>query len=472
MARVILAIGRVVVAGLLSLPAVAPAAGFDPLFTGRSVPQTATKSMLPAGEGQDPCRFAPPVGPLGLVEAVERALCSNPQTRQAWASTRAQAAQLGVSRAAYLPTVVASIASTRSTYRYEGLDFDLKARTNSGGLRLSWVLADFGGRSASLDAARALLEAANATHDAALQTAFLNAAQGYFETLTAQAALDAAREAERSAGENFKAAEAKYQAGAGALTDQLQAQTSYSQAILDRVKAEGDLKSVVGAFATAIGLPASTPLVLARRGDKLPDTTFVKSVEELMDEARRNHPALVAAEAQVKAARARVSSVRAEGLPTLALTGEMNRNRQLEQTPLSTYESNRIVGVQLSVPLFEGFGRNYKVRSAEAEVEGKQAEQAAAEQRILLDVWKAYQVLGTEGESLKTTDDFVRNARQSYEVALGRYKAGVGNILELLNAQSAVANARQQRIKSLSNWHTARLKLAASVGKLGLWAIE
>lgn len=464
--------GRAAAFYLLLLPLASAAAGFDPLLADRMVSRSPAKAMVSAEGGQGPCRFESLAKPLGLVEAVERALCNNPQTRQAWANARAQAALVGVSRAAYLPTVAASVTSTRSTYRYEGLDVDLKARTNSGGMRLSWVLADFGQRGANLDNARALLDAANATQDVALQAAFLNAAQAYFDTLTTLAALDATREAERSAYESFKAAEAKYQAGAGALTDQLQAHTSYSQAMLDRVKAEGDLNNVFGTFATTMGLPANTPIVLARRGEKLADIAFVKAVDDLMDEARRNHPALAAAQAQVKAAKAKVAAVRAEGLPTVVLNAETNRNHQLEQTPLSTYESNRVVGVQVSVPLFEGFGRVYRVRSAEAEVEAKNAEFADAEQRVLLEVWKSYQALRTETESLKATDDFVSSARQSYQVAQGRYKAGVGNILELLNAQSAVANAEQQRIKSRSNWHTARLKLAASVGKLGLWAIE
>ena len=57
-------------------------------------------------------------------------------------------------------------------------------------------------------------------------------------------------------------------------------------------------------------------------------------------------------------------------------------------------------------------------------------------------------------------------------ISQGRYKGGVGNILELLNAQSALANAEQQQIQAQSNWRIARLQLVASLGRLGVWAIK
>jgi outer membrane protein len=58
------------------------------------------------------------------------------------------------------------------------------------------------------------------------------------------------------------------------------------------------------------------------------------------------------------------------------------------------------------------------------------------------------------------------SAEQSQRVALGRYKAGVGSILDVLNAQSALAGARQQRIQSTFNWNINRAVLAEAMGSL------
>jgi outer membrane protein len=478
------ATSSIAAAVMLMLSTATQAAGFDPFSVSLKIASSPAKTMIPMGaEEANPCSFSTLGTPLGLIEAVERALCNNPQTRQAWATAKAQAAALGVSQSAYLPTVSGQFAAAKqknsTTYSAPySLTSDENQTIRKGVLQLSLVLTDFGKTSANIDQARAALDAANAAHDATLQAAFVTAAQAYFDTLTALSTLDATREAENAAKESFMAAEAKYKAGVGALTDQLQAQTAYSKAKLDTVKADGELKNAQGILATAMGLPANTPVVVIKRDDKLPDTSFVKPVDELIDEAKQNHPSLLAAQAQLSAAQANVRVTRAEGRPSVALTSEISRQNQLGATvtvgyPLAdVFSNNKSIGIQVNIPLFEGFGRHYRVMSAQGQAEVKAAELANAEQQVMLEVWKSYQLLSSETENIKATDDLVQSAQQSYKVARGRYKAGVGNMLELLNVQSALSNAEQQRIQSVSNWHTARLKLAASIGKLGLWAIQ
>lgn len=461
----------------------ASAGGIDPFLTESKIASSVTGSML--DDASPPCVFAPMTQPLELPEAVERALCNNPQTRAAWAGAKMQTAQLGVARSAYMPAIGATLAYSKQKNitrygdsRYAPLNSEAKPTLTSGSLKMSQVLTDFGLRSANLDQAMALLDAANASHDAALQIAFVNAAQAYFDTQTAQAVLEASREAEHAARESFNAAAAKYKAGIGALTDQLQAQVAYSKASLERVSAEGELKNAQGTLATAMGLSATTNLVLPRRREGLPDTAFVKPADELIEEAKQHHPTLLAAQAEVTAARAKIAATRAEGRPTVTLTAELGRTEQENQPPAVGYSptdiSNRTnsLGIQMNIPLFEGFGRNYRTQTAQGQAEIKAAELSRLEQQISLEVWKSYQALRTENENMKAADVLVSSARQSFLVAQGRFKAGVGNILELLSAQSAVAGAEQQRIKSVSNWHTARLKLAANIGKLGLWAIR
>lgn len=425
----------------------------------------------------EPCRFDAIGSPLGLVEAVERALCNNPQTRQAWASVKAQAAQVGIAQSAYLPSLHATLSATKGksgtlVQDVPQLSYDVNTTTRDRSLNLSWTLFDFGLRNANLKNARQLLRAANATQDATLQKVFITVAQSYYDLLTAHAALEASMEAEKSARESFMAADAKYRAGVGALADKLQAQTNFGQATLNRVKADGELKGAQGALAIAMGLNANTPMTIDTGNAALPDTAFLDSVDALIDDAKRHHPSLLAAQAQLMAAQASVDAAKAEGMPTVSLTGMIGRNDQLGQRPTDTFVRTNSIGIQLKIPLYEGFGRSYRIQSALAQAESRTVELANTEQQISLDVWKSYQALRTETENLKATEDLLQSAGQSFNVAQGRYKAGVGNILELLGAQSALASAQQQRIQALSNWRLARLKLAASLGKLGMWAIE
>ena len=463
---------------LLTSSGVAVADGLDRIFTQGTVSKSAAKDMLTVAPVRDhPCQLGDLTGPIDLLEAVERALCNNPQTRQAWANVKAQAAQVGISQAAYLPVVNATLGVTKgdksvAVTDIAQLSYRVRPTTRSNALNLSWTLFDFGKRRANLDSARHLLAAANATQDVTLQNVFAATAQAYYDSVSAQGALEASEEAERFAKQSLMASDAKYKAGAGSLADKLQAQTTYGQSTLSRVKADGAARNAYGALAIAMGLNANTTFALDTNSATLPDTDFVQSVDTLIDDAKQNHPSMIAAQTQLKAAQANVVEAKAEGQPTLSLTAGIDSNDQLGQSPADTYTRNKSIGIQVNIPLFEGFSRAYRIQSARAQVESKTADLANAEQQVSLNVWKSYQALRTETENLKATGDLLQSATQSFDVARGRYKAGVGNILELLNAQSALANAQQQRIQALSNWRTARLKLAASLGKLGMWAIS
>lgn len=458
---------------LCFFPLLSRASGFDPFSVQDRVAKFASKEMIPTNTAQDPCGFAQPDTPLDLVNVVERALCHNPQTRQVWANVKAQAAQVGVSQSAYLPSVTAGYSEARGSANTSikgapQLSYGVHTRTRESRVDLTWTLFDFGLRRSNLENARQLLIAANATQDAALQKVFMDAAQAYYELRMAKAALDASKEAETLAEESYKAVDAKYSAGVGSLADKLQAQTSFAQAKSNRVKANGELNSAQGALAIVMGLNANAAFALTDDRPILPDEQFQQDVDALIEDAVRTHPSLIAAQAQLKAAQANVEVAKAEGMPSVAITGSVSKSDQLGQYPEDTFVKNGSIGLQVKIPLFEGFGRSYRVQSAEAQVESKMADLANTEQQVSLEVWKSYQALLTESENLNSTSDLLQSADQSFKVALGRYKAGVGNMLELLSAQSARASAQQQRIQALSNWQFTRLKLAGSLGRLGL----
>ncbi len=92
--------------------------------------------------------------------------------------------------------------------------------------------------------------------------------------------------------------------------------------------------------------------------------------------------------------------------------------------------------------------------------------------QVSLDVWTAYQNLVTANQSLRSTADLIASAERSEQVTLGRYKNGVGSILDLLTAQSALATARQQRVAALYEWNVSRTALAFAVGNLDMELID
>lgn len=432
---------------VLILANVLPAFAADPFST-----EAQTLPIQTADSTGDCNQNFTPAQDLTLASVVNMALCNNPQTRQAWANARSQAAQLGVSESVYLPSVSASVAGDRSSNA---------TTARSAGLSLSYLLFDFGGRAAGRENAQQLLVAANASRNNTIQSVFLSAVQGYYNTLAAQAALTAASKSEQAAELSHAAATARYQAGAATPADKLAAQTAWSQARLNRINAEGALNKARGTLANTLGLDANRTITLAETADLPPDLSFEQNIQTLIDQARRQRPDLRAAEAQIRAAEAGVAAAEAAGKPSLSLVASGNRR---DSAGLTSNTSS--VGVSLSVPLFSGYAPTYRIRAAEAQLESSKSRAEQLSTQVALDVWNAYHTLLTATQSVRTSNDLLASAEQSERVALGRYQAGVGSMLDILNAQSMLASARQQQIQARLDWNIGRAALAQAMGTL------
>ena len=469
--------------GALSLMLLAPrgAWALDPLLTSKSVSVTPA-AALPGDGSAGICQFGVLDNPLVLQDAVERALCNNPKTREAWANVKIQAAAVGIGRAAYLPQITGNWQGVRdeSVNNIDGFpqyDSNYKSLVQTESISASWVLYDFGGRKAALQNATSLLAAAQANQQAVLETAFANIAKDYYAAQAAQGAFAAAQEIEKTANDSFQVATARVDKGVAPISDQLEAQTSYAEAVVNRTKAQGDWQTALGTLASDMDLDPSVPVTLPDVGDGVaPDSEYDNSISELIRQAKRSHPSVVAAEAQVEAAEAKVKQTRAEGMPSLSFVAKYSQNNQptslqigYPQFPANGHEW--YLGLQLTIPFFEGFGRTYQIRQAEAQTELQRDTLDEVRQQVGLDVWTSYQALQTSTQNLGNSATLLDIAQRSYTAAQHRYQVGVGNILELLNAQSSLAGAKRKRIQALTDWRSARLQWAAKLGRLGMWSI-
>jgi outer membrane protein len=461
-------------AGLVALSG----AAFDVLRAEQDI------SSTPAGSMVTICQFGDTPGrPLRLAEVVERALCSNPKTRGAWAVVKAQAAGLGVARAAYLPTISGNVQGVRESsvtniQDYPSLSSNIASNTHSESVSLNWLLFDFGGREAALKNANALLEAARAMQEATLQSFFATTAKDYYAAQTAVGELDAARDVEDMARKSMEAAKARADKGVVPITDALQAQTQHEEAVFSLTKAESDAQTALGTLASDMNLDPSVPLEVQPVTESAQaGKTFIASIEELIRDVQVTHPSVRAAQAQFEASLAKVAQTRAQGLPSLSLVAKYSRNNQPQSMGIGmpTYSStghDAYVGVQVSIPFFEGFGRHYQTDQAQAQAERQQDVLDDTRRQVSLDVWSSYQTLTGATRNAGNSANLLAIAERSWEASRHRYDAGVGNILELMNTQTALANAKQRRIQALADWDNARIDLASKLGTLGREDVE
>lgn len=457
-------LGLVIACGAcVGTPSVGGVAGVSPSPNTSWTPPRQLRIRESAGQPAVPRDLAQRIQRLTLADVVDLGLRNNPQTRLTWANARAAAASYGSARGGYLPTIDGEVTGTRlKTVASQGRSAVTQS-VLSPSLNLNYLLFDFGGRSGDVGAARNALLAANFTHNATLQSVVLQIQTAYFQYIANRALLQAQLTTAREAQANLAAAEERRRVGVATIADVLQARTAASQAELAAETTEGDLQTSRGALALSLGLPANLPYDIDSTAGQLPVSLLADSVDTLIARAVEARPDLAAARAEFEASHSQVSIARASRLPSLLLNGSGGRTYT---TSLPQGGNNYTLSLGLRIPIFAGFSRIYDEREAVALADAAAARADALGQQVVFEVFRSYHSLQTAGRRVRTSDDLIASAEQSNEVALGRYKAGVGSVLDLLSAQSALADARAQQVLARLEWNTSLAQLAHDSGVL------
>jgi len=433
-----------------------------------SPPPAGQMPQAPASTIEIPPQYLKPGTTFSLAQLVDVALRNNPATREAWHFARAAAAEVGVKQAEFFPYIELDGSITREKQTALGgqpSQFTYLQTTYGPAAALNWLLFDFGGRSADVAEARAALFAADWGHNAAIQDVVLQVAQAYYTYLNDKALVVARQVNLEDARSNLDAAEARHRAGVATIADVLLAKTSVSQAELNLQIAQGLVQVIRGTLATAVGVPATVPVDVGELPEELPLDRVTKSVDELIAQASAERPDLAARRFEAEAAQQHIQSVLADGLPKLVALGTLNRTYYYNSTQ-SPYSDNYTGAILLRIPVFTGLDTVYSTRKAKEEAELARAAAVRTQDQVTLDVWTSYYAVRTAAQTVRTTKDLLASASQSADVEEGRYKEGVGSILDLLSAQTSLANARAQDVEARSLWFLAMAQLAHATGAL------
>lgn len=463
----LIVVGGVLLTACVGTPSVSgvPAASPAPQVPW-TPPPAARRAAIPADTSAVaavPPNFAERIRRLSLAEIVDIGLRNNAATRLAWANAQAAAAAYGSARGEWLPTVDGDVTGTRlKTVASQGRTA-VQQSVLTPSVTLNYLLFDFGGRTGRVESARQQLLSASFTHNAAIQDVVLQIQVAYFQYLADRSLLGAQRTTLAEAQANLEAAAERRRVGLATIADVLQARTAASQAQLDLQTTEGNVQTARGALALQLGLPANLPYDVDSAAAAVPVRALADSVDRLIASALEGRPDLAAARSEAEAARAGISQARANLLPSLNLSATGGRTYA---TTIPNGANSYNLSLGLTIPLFDGFSRQYDLRAAEYQAEAARARSETVRQQVVFQVFSAYYALQTSTRRVATAEDLVASARQSSEVALARYKAGVGSVLDLLAAQSALASARAQHVDTRLAWSVSLAQLAHDAGVL------
>lgn len=313
-----------------------------------------------------------------------------------------------------------------------------------------------------------LVEQAQAQFAQAEQDLILRVAQAYFDVLSAQQSIAVAEAQVRATDEQLAVVKHGFQAGTHAVTDVDEAQARFDLARSQHVAAvnelankRADLEKIVGQAPEL--LAALQPTVVTPK--LLPDDS-----KAWVDQARTNNPAVLAQLAALSAAQAEIRKNRAAYLPTLDLVASKNANSSSGSltTPndYATRANSEQIGVQLTIPLYEGGATHSHVVEAIANMNKAAATLEAARRQAATDARQAYAGVTSGLAQIEALDSAVTSSQAAVLGNQAGFKLGVHMNIDVLNAEQQLYTAQRDLNKARYDTLMQGLKLKAAAGVL------
>ena len=411
--------------------------------------------------------------PISLAEVIDIALYRNPTTAKSWANARISAAEYGQSL--QKDFILADIGANGSRERFDNFLGDINAVERSiifdtrlaFDLQLKYTILDFGQIRYSSQAALESLYNADWSHNSQIQATIQTVITNYYNYLYQNQLLVAAYEDVVNAETSLAATQEKFKSGLADVSDIVQARTSYLQQKLNIVIEKERLHNAYTQLVKEMGLPSTGNLFF----QEYPDTIKIFDIEtldELIIQANHFRPDLQAAESNVSSKIANIKANKAKNYPTL--TGEFDIGRTYYNGPGKRGLRNDIydfkVLFNLSFPLFQGFFIENSIKLAEAQLEQAHADLNLVKLNVIQEVTNYRSDVIFAKESLEYSNEYLQSAEKDFMVNLKKYKVGTGTIVELINAQTNVADARAKFAKAKNSWYTSIANLAYATGIL------
>ena len=403
---------------------------------------------------------------LTLESAITRGLAHHVAALVAEADVKAAEGRRWNALSALLPQVDAQGSALRQKINLAAFGFrapgfpDVIGPFNvyDGRLHVSQAIVDVAALNRSRGEAVALDAARHGERDARRFVALVVTSL-YLESLASASRIEAGRAELATATALQTLAEDLRKAGLAPRIDVLRAQVQLETVEQRQIALENAFEKSKLALAQAIGLmPLTQPIVLADRLAFVPAASI--SFEAALGRAQVERADLRAAESRIAEREVKLRAEREWRLPTLHVDANYGSIGGTPGLMRPTYSAIAAV----SVPLFNGEAGHARVLGADAELQRAQAEADDLRRRVAYEVQAALLDLQATERQVQVASHTVELATEQQTQAEDRFKAGVANNLELVQAQAALAAAHDAYIAGVSAHNLAKVGLARAIG--------
>lgn len=247
--------------------------------------------------------------------------------------------------------------------------------------------------------------------------------------------------------------------GTNSKIDVIKAEVDLSNAKLSLINVENAFRIAWVNLNNAMGAPDAPEYTIE---DNLSFQQYPITLEDATARAFDNRPDLKSLSLKRQAAEANISLQRSGYYP--ALSGSANYARTAVETPPTSTFNSWSVGIALTFPLFNGFLTDNQVAEARSNLYVLKANEEMLRQLVILDVRQSYLNLQAAEASISTAELASKQAQENLDFANGRYKAGVGNAIEVSDAFATYVSVQAAYTGALYNYKIAQASIEKAMG--------
>ena len=404
-----------------------------------------------------------------LLQVYREALANDAQYAAARATVEAGREKLPQGLAGLLPSIGATANTTWNENRYRADNQSaLRKDFNTNAYNVSLTQPLFRWQNyAQYGQARWQVVQAEANFAQAAQDLILRVAQAYFDVLYAQENLKAVRASKQAIAQQLEQARKNFEVGTATITDTHEAQSRYDLASAQELAGENDLEVKRYALRVIVGRDPGELNRLRADATLLPPQPA--NMEKWVEAAERDSFTVQAQLAAVEVASKEIERARAGHYPTLDVVANYGKtNGAVSFSSSSSLETDaRNIGLQLTIPIFQGGAVSSKTREAIANRSAAESMLENARRTATLGARQSFLGVVNGLAQVRALDAALVSSTSALESNKLGYEVGVRINIDVLNAEQQVYVTKRDLAKARFDTLLAQLKLKAAVGTLG-----
>ncbi|HSD61327.1 MAG TPA: TolC family outer membrane protein [Burkholderiales bacterium] len=402
--------------------------------------------------------ISPAAGAADLLEVYREALSQDSQYAAAKAQYQAVQERLPQAKAGLLPFV-------NVTGDLSEVDLKDGPSDTSKGYQINASQPLFRMQNyAAYEQAKHVVQQAEVLLTATEQDLTLRVATAYFDVLLAEFNVRLAQSLKTAFSEQLEQAKRSFEVGTATIVDTYEAQSRYDLATSQEIAALNDLEVKQRALQAITG---KTYASLKSFADKVPLVTpDPNSMDYWVEKAESSSLAVAAQQQALEVARKEIDRNRAGHYPTLDLVANYSDRPVLTQLGVGPNTKSTTIGVQIAIPIFQGFGQESRVKEAVALEDRARSDLESARRNASLAAKQAFLGVNSGVAQARALEQALVSSQSQLEsTKLGR-EVGVRTTVDVLNAEQQLISTRRDLAQAYYNYLLSHLRLEAAAGTL------